>query len=298
MHIPACRTAVLWLTLITCMPTLAATEAEETMFKAPMPHRLLGGHGAKVHLARLQGYLFGVHDNADQLLQLKASIRKCADNRGALPLRVTSVWPDFMHSHRTDAYFSANRSITYYKSVLYRIDPRDCGLYEHVISTALLLSAIGQCDIDLIEKTASGACDARAHADAKVPLRRNRNTAAQSNAVLEQLAQRSSVELAARYRKLKTARTDMIKTILGLQCVVWNNLLDPGGTICLSLGGSFAGSQLAHMSDQSGMMLEMTTQVATKLDAVEALLDADVDGAIFAPYLAGGYQIRETGVRR
>ena len=29
-----------------CMPALAPTPAEETMFSAPMPHRLRGGHGA------------------------------------------------------------------------------------------------------------------------------------------------------------------------------------------------------------------------------------------------------------
>ncbi len=215
-----------------------------------------------------------------------------------LPVRAISAWPDFIHSHRTDTYVSANRSITYYQSVLYHIDVRDCGLDELVISTAVLTSAHGQCDIDLIEKTASGACDARAQADARIPVRRNKNTVAQSNAVFEQMAQRSSGELAAHYRKMKTVHTDVKKTILGLQCTVLNNLLDPGGTMCLSLGGSFAGSQVAHMSDQSGMMLEMTTQVATKLDAVEALLDADVSGAVFAPYLAGGYRIRDHGVRK
>ena len=298
MHIPACRTAVLWLTLVACMPTLAATPAEDAMFNAPMPHRLLGGHGAKVHLVRLQGYFGGAQNNADRLLQLKSMRAECDYPGRTLPVRAISAWPDFVHSSRTDTYASANRSITYDRGLLYRIDPRDCSLHELVVSTAMLLSANGRCDINLIEKTAYGACDARAHADARVPVRRTTNTVAQSNAVFEQLAQRSSGERAGYYRKMKTVHTDTIKTILGLRCAVSNNPLDPGGTMCLSLGGSFAGSQLAHMSDQSGMMLEMTTQVALTLNAVEALLDADVDGAVFAPYLAGGYKIRDHGVRK
>jgi hypothetical protein len=163
MPIPVFRAALLSV-LVVCMPALAATAAEEAMFKAPMPHQLLGGHGAKVHLVRLHGYLYAEQGNA------------------------------------------------------------------------------------------------------------------------------------AYYRKLKT--TGARKTILGLQCEVSDNLLDPGGTICLSLGGSFAGSQVAHMSDHSGMMLEMTSQVWETHNAVEALLDADVDGAVFGPYLSGGYQIQDRGVRK
>lgn len=295
MPIPVFRAALLS-ALVACTPALAATAAEETMFQAPMPHQLLGGHGAKVHLVRLHGYLYAEQGNAAYLMQLKADMHRCADTMRKRAAPAPSAWPDFIHSIRTDTYASANRTIAYRRAVLYSMNPPDCGLHEFVSSTALLTSANGRCDIDLIEKTAHGACDARAHADARVPVRRTRNTAAQSNAVLEQLAQRADSVRAAYYRKLKT--TGARKTILGLQCEVSDNFLDPGGTICLSLGGSFAGSQVAHMSDHSGLMLEMTSQVATTHNAVEALLDADVDGAVFGPYLSGGYQIRDLGVRK
>jgi hypothetical protein len=278
------------------MPALAATPAEEAMFQAPMPHQLLGGHGTKVHLVRLHGYQYATHGNAAYLMQLKADMHRCADTMHQLAAPAPSAWPDFIYSVRTDTYASVNRFIAYSRAVFYRMDPRNCGLHEFVSSTALLTSSNGRCDIDLVEKTAHGACDARAHADARVPVRRNRNTTAQANAVLEQLAQRSDSVRAAYYRKMKKA--GLKKTILGLQCEVSDNLLDPGGTMCLSLGGSFAGAHVAHTSDHSGLMLEMTSEVATTQNAVQALLDADVDGAVFAPYLSGGYQIRDVGVRK
>ena len=296
-----CRSAVLFSVLaasIPMMPAMAATPAEETMFGAPMPHRLLGRHGAKVHLARLHGNLEGTQGNAARLLQLKALVRRCADSMGGLPVRVPTVWPDFIHSSRTDAYSSANRTITYDRELIYALDLRDCGLDEFVSSNAVLKSSNGICFIDLIEKTAHGACDARAHADAVKPVRRAKMNTVQANAVLEQLAQRSSGDRAEVYRKLKTVNPGATKTILGLQCEVWNNPFDPGGTYCLSLGGSFAGAQAAHASEHSGMALEMTSQVGVRMHAVEALLDADVDGAVFAPYLAGGYTIKDTGARK
>jgi hypothetical protein len=181
------------------MPALAATAAEDAMFQAPMPHQLLGGHGAKVHLVRLHGYLYAAQGNAAYLMQLKADMHRCTDTMRELAAPAPSAWLDFIHSIRTDTYASANRTITYRRAVLYSMNPPDCGLHEFVSSTALLTSANGRCDID---------------------------------------------------------------------------------------------------SDHSGMMLEMTSQVWATHNAVEVLLDADVDGAVFGPYLSGGYQIRDRGVRK
>jgi hypothetical protein len=300
MEMTHCRSALLFSALAACLPTMASamTPAEEAMFGATMPHRLLGGHGARVHLARLHGNFEGVPGNAARLLQLKELVRECAGYMRGLPVRVPTVWPDFIHGSRTDAYFSANRNITYYRAVLYAVDPRDCGLFESVSFNAVLKSTNGICHIDLIEKKARGACDASAHADAIKRVRRPKISTDQSNAVLEQLAQRSGSNRAENYRQLKTELPGVKKTILGLQCEVWNNPFDPGGTYCFSLGGSFPGSQVAHWSDHSGIALEQTSKAGMQMHAVEALLDADVDGAVFAPYLSGGYTIKDTGARR
>lgn len=66
---------------------------------------------------------------------------------------------------------------------------------------------------------------------------------------------------------------------------------DPDGKNCMSRGGSFASPTVTADLKQSGMRREGTTVEGIKMWATQAQLDAMVNGAVFAPYLAGGFQI-------
>ena len=281
----------------------ATTEAENTRANAPMPHQKLGAGGAmvKVHFTRLDGYLEGRPDNAAQLAEMKAEAQKCVrqHQETGRPTNPPRAWPDFVLSGRTDRYSSANRTIAYQFGLTYGINQTDCSLLEIASASARLVSSIGNCEIDLLKKTANGACDAQAHANARLPLR----VAASSLADVEEALRKAPnnpglAALAAVMRQHPPGGTGERKTILGLECEVWKNPLDPDGTNCLSRGGSFTAPDSNGEKNQSTMTLEMTSVAGIKMHAVEAKLDTMVNGAVFAPYLAGGFTITNKGPRK
>lgn len=275
----------------------ATTEAETTRANAPMPHQMLGTGGTmvKVHFARLESYLQGSPDNAAQLAAMKAEAQKCVrqHQETGRPANPPRAWPDFMLSHRFDQYSSANRSIRYSFGLSYAIKQDDCSLWEFPSATATLTSTMGNCEIDLLKKTAKGACDAQAHASARPPSR----VPASSLPDVEEALRKSSnnpglAALAQAMRKNPPGGTGERKTILGLECNVQKDPFYPEGTICVSSGGSFAAYQ------QSSLTLEATSLAGFQTQAVEAMLDAMVNGAVFAPYLAGGFTITNQGPRK
>ena len=300
------RMATLWtLLLCVCMhsqPAQATTDAENQINKAAMPHQMLGAYGGmvKVHLTSLRGYLEGQPDNATSLARMQAEVSDCVRDhqKGGPPPRPPRAWPEYVISGRTDTYSAVNRTISYSSGLAYAVNPADCSLIEVRNNRANLSSAKGICQIDLIEKTAHGACDAAAQADARPPARTSVATEAQIAAAERNAASHpAQAALAAAMRKHSPAGTGRRKTILGLECEVWPSPLDPDGTVCLSRGGSFIASHAASGQTQSSMELEMTSKVGIKMHATVATLDAMVDAAVFAPYQAGGFRINNTGTR-
>ncbi|NRR32643.1 hypothetical protein HSX11_20960 [Oxalobacteraceae bacterium] len=234
-----------------------------------MPHEAITSKAAsaKVHLVRLDGYLDGAPDNAARLAQLKQDVAQCvAEHRqGGYASNAPSVWPDFLQSLRKDSYSASNRSISYSRGVAYLFNPMDCSLRENVSWKAELVSSKGICFIDLKQKTAKGVCDAGGHSSA--------------------LARPMPAPAASQ-------GTGRKKTILGIDCEVWNQHPGLGGTACLARGASFQPASSAGNPAESGMELEVDTQFGFKMKAVTARLDADVDARVFTPYVNAGFDIK------
>lgn len=282
----------------------ATTEAEEDREKAPMPHESLASHGAmvKVHLVSGLGYLLGraPNDDASALARMHAEVADCVryHNERGLPSNPPRKWPDHGNSNRTDTYSAINRTISYTSSLAYTTNVSDCSLIEVRIVTAHLYSSLGTCDIDLRAKTAHGACDATGQASARAPTGQPRPTMAQIAAVERNAAANPALAaLVAAMRAHPPTGTGERKTILGLECEVHPNPFDPDGTVCVTRGGSFASLDAGGAPNLSGMALEMTSVVGIKMLATKAKLDTLVDGAVFTPYLAGGFRITNTGAR-
>ena len=297
-------TLVLSASLVLLSPSAeATTDAENTRANASMPHQKLGTGGSmvKVHFTRLDGYLEGRPDNAAQLAEMKVQAQRCMrqHQETGRPTNPPRAWPDFVLSGRTDRYSSANRTIDYQYGLTYGLNWTDCSLSELISASARLLSSMGSCEIDLLKKTAIGVCDAQAHASAPLRLRAPASSMADVEEALRKAPNNPGLAaLAAVMRKHPPGGTGERKTILGLECEVWKNPLDPDGTNCISRGGSFTAFDTNGEKNQSAMTIETTSVVGIKMHAVEAKLDAMVNGAVFAPYLAGGFTIKSTGQRK
>jgi hypothetical protein len=288
---------------IVAMPVKATTEAELARANKPMPHQAVGGDGStvKVHFTRLDSYLDGRLGNAAGLAQLKAQTQQCVreHRETGRPLNPPRAWPDYLLSHRTDLYTSANRTITYQSGLAYALWELDCSLHETAEETAELSSTMGTCIIDLRKKTATGVCDARAHATARARVR----VAASSVAEIYEAIRKSPdnpglAALAAVMRQHPVSVKRERKVILGLECEVWDNPFAPQGKDCLSLGGSFTASHANGEHHQSNMTLETTSVGGIQAQAVEARLDAMVHSAVFAPYLNAGFTITNKAPRK
>ena len=284
-------------------PADATTEAENKRANAPMPHAKLGTGGTmvKVHFTRLDDYVEGRPDNAARLVEMRAQVQKCVrqNQETGRPTNPPRAWPDFTLSGRTDQYSSANRTIVYQQVLSYAVKQDDCSLMESASASARLTSTMGSCEIDLLKKTAIGVCDAQAHANAPQRLRVPASSLADVEGALRKTPNNPGLAaLAAVMRQHPPGGTGERKTILGLECEVWKNPFDPDGTKCLSRSGSFTASDTNGANNQSTMTLETTSVAGIKAHAVEAKLDTMVNGAVFAPYLAGGFAIKSTGPRK
>lgn len=282
---------------------MATTDAERARALAPMPHQSTGTNApmVKAHFTRLDGYVEGRPDNASQLTRLKAEVQRCVriQQTSGRAINPPHAWPDFVVSMRTDRYASANRTIAYHSGLVYGLRPDDCGLLETASATATLSSAMGTCNIDLVAKTATGACDALAHGNARPPAPAPASTVADVEEAIKKSPNNAGLlALAAVMRQYPPVGTGERKTVLGLECAVWKNPLDPTGTICLSTGGTFMASDGNGQKDQSTMNLETISVAGIKEHAVEAKLDAMVSSTVFAPYLAGGFTIKNTAQRK
>lgn len=252
----------------------ASTPAEEQLFKAPMPHARMDARATvvKVHLAQLNGYLEGQPGNAVRLAQLKQQVGSCVASlqRTGAPTHPPTRWPDFVTSVREDTYFAANRGIRYSSGIAYLVNPADCSLIEGATSTASLISEAGSCMIDLVAKTARGACATSANVRSA----------------------RSTLHGTPPGSPLKTGAT---REIVGMRCDVWRMPeLGDGATLCLANGGSFTPSRMAGNTALAGMPIEYDSATGVKMKAVLAKYDVDVDVRVFEPHLQGDFQITNT----
>jgi hypothetical protein len=247
-------------------PANATTESETALINSPLPHEKLGGgrESTKVHWVRLQGYVEGKTGHVAMLDELKAQVQRCV----LAPLSGQSQ------------------------------PTRVCSLMEVRGAVAQLASTKGFCEIDFIHKTALGVCDARAHRDAPAVVHigpqapgldgRARVANAPSQAAI------ASMEKAM--KQFGPIKTGQRKTIAGIECDVQANPLF--GTVCISRGGAFAGWHTGPGAAGSRMELELTNVGGVNAHAVKARLDSTVNEAVFAPYLADGFQVTNIARRK
>jgi hypothetical protein len=274
----------------------ATTEGEKALINSPLPHEKLGvsREMVQVHWVRLQGYFEGTQGNVAMLNQLKADVQTCvqAAQLAGRQTHLPQVWPDYVHSSQSDTYDAANRTINYATTLLYTVNHVDCSLVENRRVVAKLASTMGFCEIDLAAKKARGVCDVRGHAGApavvqvsraSVPYARSGEVNAPTQAAL------AAMEKAMQqYAPVKRGEH---KTIAGIECDVTTHVLGTDGTACIMRGGSFVGWHAGSGSAGSNMELELTSAGGLNARAVKAQLDATVNPAVFAPYLAAGFQI-------
>jgi hypothetical protein len=297
-----------WLLLtwsgLTCSIAPAATQGETALANSPLPHEMIGAgrESTKVHWVRLQGYFDGTKGHAAMLDDLKTDVQNCmqAARLAGRQTRPPEVWPDYVQSTQSDTYDAANRTITYATTLLYTYNHADCSLIENRRMVAKLASIKGSCDIDLASKTAHGACDARAHADAPAVTHPVSHRPAPDGRTAPSNAQMKAA-LAAMEKAMKQfspVKTDEQKTIAGIGCDVVTHVLGTDGTACISRGGSFVGWHAGPGSTGTGMALELTGVGGLNTHAVKAQLDGSVNAAVFAPYLASGFQVTTIAKRK
>jgi hypothetical protein len=278
-------------------PASATTEAETTLFNFPMPHEKLdaGRSSVKVHWMQRHGYFEGTIS----VDELKADVQNCVQLAQAahLQTRPPKTWPDHVQSTRNDSYDAANRTITYSTTLMYSLNQSDCSLREDLSAVARLASDRGWCDIDLINKKAHGNCNANAHADAPAVV----HTGPRAPAPYRQTGASSAPTQAAVAAMEKAMRQfgpgkGGFKTIAGIGCDVLTHVLGTQGTYCISRGGAFQSWSAGPSATGASMNLEVVSVGGVNSRAVKAQLDSTINAAVFAPYLADGFQV--TNIKR
>lgn len=256
----------------------ASTPMEDEISTRLMPHQMLANSGSvvKVHFVRLDGYLESKPDNAEQIVQLKKQVQYCVDafQKSGQASKPPSRWPAYITSLRQDIYSAENRTIEYSNGTSYAVNFSDCSLLESVLSKAQLVSGKGTCNIDFIRKTAIGACDVHAHADA-------------------------AIEKIPFGPELILGQSEQKKKILNIECSVWNRLPGAGGgTMCLASGGTFRVARAARNPANAGLLLELDSKIGYVMKAKMAQLDAEVNAQVFSPYLTGSFEIKNIESRK
>jgi len=280
----------------------ATTPAEVAMNNAPMPHVSLRGEPKiRVHLARIQGFREGVPDRQTHMAMLRRDVEQCVARRrrDGMAANPPSPWPDYATSIRKDGYVSGNREITYLRLINYVMVREDCSLHEALSHSANLVSNSGTCTIDLIKKTARGFCDAHGHAHAPPPIKNKPLTAEQAATMEKARNGGMGAAMAEAMRKMDAHKNGPhpMKTLLGVRCEVMRSPgnSDPAENSCIILGVPFDFMASSHTGIVPAIELEARSRHGFNLDPVEARADAEVDPAVFTPYLAGGFAITRTG---
>lgn len=274
----------------------AMTAAERRVEAATAPHLALGAAGKPVTVH----YVHQEDDNRNNaflrtgLDVLKHTVAVCVESKRRLgqPAHPPAEFPDRFARGHSFEYAAANRRITYHVGYLAGMAD-DCSLSEVETRTARLTSTRGDCDIDLVHRTASGVCDATGHADAPRAPMRPAPSRAQHDAAMA--AMRADPRMAAQAAVIDQlaripAGPGPRLTVAGHGCEMITGF-GGGVDVCVSKEGSFVPSTGTDGIPLMGSMGNFKTK------AVEAKFDMPVDAAIFTPYRTGGYTITAGGGR-
>jgi hypothetical protein len=279
-----------------CAHAAHAATAFERQADAPIaPHQRLasGGASVTVHFVHLKDDYRDSPAQAAFLAQLKQAVAICTEGRRrqGLPVNPPHAFPDQVgHAHEF-TYAAPNRSISYFIGYLAQMG-EDCSLLETETATARLQSGKGQCDIDLKRKTAAGVCDPGGHADAVRPRTPPGRADYERNMAALAADPRMAAQVAAIRQLTSGAATGPAagerRTIAGFACEMMSGM--PGIQSCISKAGSFV------PAGTGGLGVTLYRALGTETStAVEAKFDMPVGAAIFAPYVQGGFSIRQKG---
>lgn len=280
------------------MAATAATQEEEKLSTAPMPHEIFDTSGPQVlvHRVSLRGYLEGNPGNSARLAQLKEQVHNCVaeHQQSGMQTRAPAQWPEFLTSMRDDIYFGVNRSIRYMRAIAYGVNFTDCSLLEVSTSKARIVTTSGVCEVDLVKKTASGAC--RGESSSGAASRSTGHNATAMNIILQKMAAdpRRTRDIVALDRAQASGDnpTGEHRTILGLECEVRSQVVArQAASICLARGGSFVATRLPGNQTEAGLVLEYESKYGPKLRAVSAKFDAEVSAKLFEPHITGAFAL-------
>jgi len=275
------------------LPANATTAGEAALRNSPPPHQKPGtGRGSvKADWVRLQGWVEGKTGHVAMLDELKAQVQRCVEAPLGGKSRPPRFWPDYVESIQRDTYDAANRRITYSTTLVYAVNPADCSLMEIRGAIARLESAIGQCDIDFIHKTARGYCGDGAGSNAPLARRTQAPVGVPAGRVgaVHATSREALAAMDNAMKQFGPTKTGERKTIAGIDCDVETNGLF--GTTCIWRGDTLAGRQNGSGVRSANMELEVTNVGGVSAHAVLAQANAMVDAAVFAPHRADGFQI-------
>jgi hypothetical protein len=150
------RVGVSFLLAVTAFPASPATWADRHL-----------GQDVVVHYVRLTG---NASDSKVERKNLQITYDACSSrnrslNRPVAPLPDGGI-PEVPSSIEVQIYYSANRTVAATEGKIHDINFDTCALEESQRHNLTLMSAAGECRVDLIKASAYGTCDERVHRDA------------------------------------------------------------------------------------------------------------------------------------
>lgn len=284
--------ALLGAALLAAAPAQARRPVEDKIFMAPMPHEQAGGPKVKAHY--VSRHARDPQGPGASLQALRQTVQECVPKviRSKRKPNPPTAWPDEAQAEaRFDTYYAANRTITYEHSVHFAVNHADCSLVEAEIWSATLQSSRGICQINLLNKTYQGQCDAKAHEQAAVlPLPPTPSLDQQQKDLARMRENPQTAAMAAAMQAvlpMASRPTGAVKTIAGVKCDVMTAGGPTPGTKCVVRGGSFVPATQASETGAREILLEVDIPKAVSSVADRVKLDGEVGAAVFAPHLNG-----------
>lgn len=233
-----------------------------------------------VHYVKLTGH---GGDNDEQRRALLLEYEGCVGRNKVLGRAVQPLQADQIPAVRLpvehEIYYSANRTLSVKRGVLYIIDQANCALRTREHHMQILRSSIGKCDIDVIRNEARGRCDSAAHARASAS-----DSASAADASAVDMGKVPSYLRAQVETQIKQTRQQLqrsgTKTVAGHQCTVYR--LESGHSEkCVANPPSPFAIPAAPFNEGLPGILLAVTQPAMTLEAQQVTLNLRVSENLF-----------------
>lgn len=267
-----------------CLPLCAGGLRAE-----PASHEAFPGTDVLAHYVKLKGH--GL-DNDRQLASLMDEYAACAkaNELAGKPVQPPPKLPEERLPVEHEIYYSANRTLSVKRGVLYVIDRDTCALATRKHHIHVLRSSAGKCDIDLVRNEARGECDSAAHARAPA----SRTAAAKVPAVdMEKVPPHLRARVEEQLKQMKAAQPAGSgaagqaqragsKTVAGHQCTVYR-LESVQAEKCVAHPPSpFVIPAAPYNEGLPGILLQVRQPAVIALDAERVTLNLKVSEQLFS----------------